>query len=947
MKKHSLIFPLLFLSFALFAQVPAKLPSDPRVKSGTLSNGLSYIVIKNQAQKNQAHFCVAQKVGTSLEKEGTFGFFTLLQQLATKGTRNFEGSSITDYLKKIGVGSENLIFTTEADRTSYLIRDVPVGRAATIDSSLLILYNWMSSINVDEGDIAAERQNLAINIVRDRDAAHRLNHSLIEALYPDSPYSEELKVENLRQLSRINSRDLRSFYYNWCRPDLQCVIVVGDIDPDKLETQIKSIFSTIPKPLRRTSREYFIPQEFEGVKSVVLQDEEYANTKLSISLLKAPLKEEFAKTNIPYIQEFMDDMAMRILSDRITQGAISENQLIYDLEVTKGKFLGMEKSLAYTISYSTLPSAVYASSAFVSNQIRQLASSGATQQEFKKTTDIYWKNLESSFDTREQASNDSYLQRALNSYYDGFSLASTEMHFEIVKQVLFSMGHNKFNEYLSALYNQTNNIVISCYMPKAEGVSTISNERLNAAYTNYLGTPASTEKAVVWPNVSLLRSSDVVTQSEDSELKAEKIVLTNGATLLFKNIDNGSDTLMFRGVSRGGYSKIGGANIGNAAFFNGLLEVAPISNISYADMNRLYTYNHIGLKSKLLPNREVMEGFALPASAEKLMQAIYLNMTAREKNKHVYDMYVRRVLYDIQYQAISPLAVFRDSVYRYIYSNPSYGSSLTAEQLNRYDYNRLHNMVSNRFSNAADFVFMFAGKNASLYKEAAIRYIGAIPGNKAAQEEWDMLPSNLTKGKVQKRFLMKMAAPRSYVSLTLSSAAKYNSKNALLAELTQRYVENLFNDRLNRGIPNYNIKSALDYYPEQLYSLSVVFESDSARAQSFVNEIVGSLQQVAKEKISERDFKLLAIDLSGKLSALQNNSTYWLDKLENKYLNSLPMEITQEQLAAITKKEFAAFVKKLLDSNQVTVIMDGTTADVQTQRLLQENEFIRDFFDVD
>ena len=47
-----------------------------------------YIIVKNQAQKSTATFCVAQKVGTSLEKDGNRGSFMLLQQLATKGTRN-------------------------------------------------------------------------------------------------------------------------------------------------------------------------------------------------------------------------------------------------------------------------------------------------------------------------------------------------------------------------------------------------------------------------------------------------------------------------------------------------------------------------------------------------------------------------------------------------------------------------------------------------------------------------------------------------------------------------------------------------------------------------------------------------------------------------------------------------------------------------------------------
>ena len=108
MRKISLILTvilsLLFAPYS-FSQVkdPAKLPDDPRVKAGTLANGLSYIIIKNQAQKGFADFCVAQKVGTVLENSGREGSFKLLELLSTKGTRNFEGSTILTYLQSIGV----------------------------------------------------------------------------------------------------------------------------------------------------------------------------------------------------------------------------------------------------------------------------------------------------------------------------------------------------------------------------------------------------------------------------------------------------------------------------------------------------------------------------------------------------------------------------------------------------------------------------------------------------------------------------------------------------------------------------------------------------------------------------------------------------------------------------------------------------------------------------
>ena len=82
--------------FSANAQVKdaQNLPDDPRVCSGKLANGLSYILIKNNAQKGRADVGVLQKVGTSLEGKNQKGMFKLLEMLTMRGTRNFDDAKI-------------------------------------------------------------------------------------------------------------------------------------------------------------------------------------------------------------------------------------------------------------------------------------------------------------------------------------------------------------------------------------------------------------------------------------------------------------------------------------------------------------------------------------------------------------------------------------------------------------------------------------------------------------------------------------------------------------------------------------------------------------------------------------------------------------------------------------------------------------------------------------
>lgn len=953
MRKLSVVFfaLLLLLSAEGLSQELPALPADPRVRSGSLANGLSYILVRNQARKGTADFCVAQKVGTSLEKEGTLGSFALLQELATQGTRNFEDNSLTEYLSSIGVAPASVRFSTGKDETTYLIKDVPVGRGTTIDSSLLILYNWMSSINVDEKDLENERSILYNKTLHGWDAEARLNFRIMKELYPDSPYAEILRPENAGELESLTSKELRTFYYNWCRPDLQCVIVTGDIDLAKLETQIKSIFSTIPKPLKPEARRYYDAKPFPGVKSVLVKDSEYNKTKVTVSMMKTPLKSAYRNTNLPYIQEFMDESIASLLLGRIREGAESENIPLYEVEITKGRFMDMANTLAYTISFETLPNAVYAALSMVAGEMDKMGRYGFSSQEFGRSVDIYWRQLENLYAGRESLDNEVYTQRALDHYYNGATLASMEMKFETMKNILYSLSIRDLNEYAGALLNKDSNVVITCKMPDVKEISPVNSARILGAYRNSIGKSISKYQnlpVVEWPEVNPVASATIVSDQEDITTGSEVMILSNGATVVFKNTKLSKDTISFRAVSKGGFSMMSGVNIGNEGFFNGVLNLGGLGTLSAANLNRLYRYNHMDLKARLDQNTEELDGYATAENAEKLFQAIYMSFSQRRADLPVFEQYKKKAAYDVMYHTVSPLGTLQDSVYRYNNSNMNFVKSVTAEQINSYDYGRLMNDFRERFGNAADFVFIFAGENLSQYKDLAIKYIGTIPSDPGNKENWIIVPNYLAKGRVEKRFLVNMEFPRTYVNLTLSCASELNLQNTILADMTKRFVEDVCREKLRKYITNSQVNGRLAYYPENIFVLSSTFETDSVSAESVTALIGDMLAQCAEGNITDAEFNAVARSVRESYLHDVNTNAYWLDILSLKYITGIDLSRGfEETLRSIDKSCFAGFVAKLLAGNSIRVTMDGTTADIPTARMLNEDSFIKEYFNVD
>ena len=63
-------------------------------------------------------------------------------------------------------------------------------------------------------------------------------------LYPNSKYGHRYPIGIMDVIDNFKHRELREYYQKWYTPKNQCVIVVGDIDIDSIESKIKQLFGT-------------------------------------------------------------------------------------------------------------------------------------------------------------------------------------------------------------------------------------------------------------------------------------------------------------------------------------------------------------------------------------------------------------------------------------------------------------------------------------------------------------------------------------------------------------------------------------------------------------------------------------------------------------------------------------------------------------------------------
>ena len=237
MKKLFMALVLIVASVGVGAQnlTEEAIPMDKAVRKGTLPNGLTYYIRHNAWPEKRAYFYIAQKVGSLQEEDNQRGLAHFLEHMCFNGTTNFPGNKLKTYLEGIGVRfGENLNAYTSFDETVYNIDNVNVETAGAVDKCLLILHDWSHDLLLTDKEIDSERGVINEEWRMRSSSMMRMYEKALPVVYPDSRYGYRLPIGTMDVVMHFPYEALRSYYRKWYRPDLQAIVIVGDIDVDEI-----------------------------------------------------------------------------------------------------------------------------------------------------------------------------------------------------------------------------------------------------------------------------------------------------------------------------------------------------------------------------------------------------------------------------------------------------------------------------------------------------------------------------------------------------------------------------------------------------------------------------------------------------------------------------------------------------------------------------------------
>ena len=466
------------MSISAQVQMPP-IPVDPQVRIGKLDNGLTYYIRHNEEPKNQAHFYIAQKVGSILEEENQRGLAHFLEHMCFNGSEHFAGNGIVKYCEKIGVQfGGDLNAYTSIDETVYNIDNVPTTDPTNIDSCLYILYDWADGLLLEGDDIDHERGVIHEEWRQRMNAQMRLYEQLLPKMYPGNRYGERMPIGTLEVIDNFPYQAIRDYYEKWYRPDQQGIVVVGDIDVDAIEAKIKTIFGGIKMPENPAERFYVQIEDNEKPIVAMAKDKEmqYAITYIFAKHDAFPTE---MKNDMSYlVATYAIEMANQMIGQRMTELAMQAEPPFIEGEVDfhADYMLSKTKSAANAIAV-TSEEGLAKGVTTVYREMLRAARNGFTASEYERAKAEYLTHLESAYNEREKTKSVNYCKQYVRHFIDNEPIPGIENRYALMNQLVPNIPVDVVNGLIKELVGD-NNLVVACMLPDKEGITYPTEEEM-------------------------------------------------------------------------------------------------------------------------------------------------------------------------------------------------------------------------------------------------------------------------------------------------------------------------------------------------------------------------------------------------------------------------------------------------------------------------------------
>ena len=750
---------------------------------GRLDNGLHYYILPNDKPAGMADFFLVQRAGSVYETEDQRGLAHFLEHMCFNGTEHFPGNSLISYLERVGVKfGANLNAYTSTDETVYNISKVPVARTSTVDSCLMILKDWSSAITLDPAAIDAER-GVIVNEWRHRNSAtNRMLEKALPAIYPGSIYGQRMPIGKMEVVEKFRPKTLEKFYRKWYHPGNQAVIVVGDVDPAQVRSEIERLFTPVRK----------------GKNLIIGRPDVPANDKMIVEVQTDP------EQNVNMVQLYFRhprlsdtsaaDLATTMLASRFDEIELSEDCPHTYLGVGDVKFLLSGDVGALVMRGAVKEGRVEDAASLWYTELMRALRHGFSDDEVEYAKIQLRKSLNEKKRKGADENSSALAKRLTRVFLDGESFETSVEEADRELAALDRLTADDALDYLKKVVDPSGrNTVLLCYLPESAAATAPEAEAVEARFAEI----ASADLAPFVPvsvDRPLLASEPVAGSIVSSEPyhfdNTTLYTLSNGIKVITWSNDETKDQIFIRGIGTGGLSQTyTPEQAPTMKMINDVVSVSGFGDLSNLELKRLLAGRDVACSVDIKNTEEIVEASTTPAGLEDAFRLIYLKSTAIQPDTLSFNSWRTSERNKLRNVHTNPIQAMGDSIHRNVYNRHLLGLKETPEMIDAVDYDLALNIVRDRFSDMSDFTFYITGDfDRDSVENLIARYIAPLPTAGRIETPKD-IDYRFTPRSEEIRFSRKMENPVSVVYNFYHGPADYNLENIIAINIFNQVLK--------------------------------------------------------------------------------------------------------------------------------------------------------------
>ena len=855
------------------------LPFDPKVRVGTLENGLRFYVRENRKPEARAELRLVVNAGSVLEDEDQQGLAHFVEHMTFNGTRDFPKHRLVDYLESIGMRfGPDLNAYTGFDETVYRLL-VPTDSAAALEQGFQILEDWAHLVSFEPEEIDKERRVVIEEWRSGRGADARMRDKQLPVLLKGSPYAQRLPIGQTGVVDTFHYDTLRRFYRDWYRPDLMAVVAVGDFDGMRMEELIRREFSGIPRsegPRGRTAPP--VPDHKETLFAIASDPEA---DQSSVSLYSKMGVRRYDTLGM-YRQKLVEGLYNGMLNQRLDELTKRPDPPFLYAFSSQQRFLRSKE--IYVLGAGVQDNGVLQGLEAILTEAARAQRHGFTRSELKREKQDVLRGMEQIYRERDKSKSEGYAREYVGHFLWGEPFPGIETEYELTSELIPEISVEEVNRVADTWLTGQNRVVL-VNVPEKPGIKAVREEDLLAAMERVREKeiPSYEDDA---PDLPLVEHppppAKVVAEKVIPELGVTEWTLENGVQVVLKPTDFKNDQILFTSYSPGGHSLVSDTDYVAAMSATTVLSEGGLGGFNQIQLEKKLSGKVVSVSPQIGSLQEGISGHASPKDLETMFQLIYLTFTAPRADSLAFQAYRARVRGFLENRGASPEAAFSDTLQVTVAQYHHRARPLSVGLLKETDLQRSYKIYQDRFADASDFTFFFVGNfGLEEIRPLVQSYLGGLPSINR-RETWRDVGMDPPKGVIEKT-VRRGAEPRSLTKIVFSGPFEWNRQSRYGMHALATVLEIKLREALREdlgGTYGVGVGASPSHYPKEGYEISLSFGCAPERVQELTKEVFAQIDSLKESPAPESYIlKVKEMDRRERETNLKENG-FWLNSLQ-------------------------------------------------------------------